>query len=181
MKKFYRIALFSTLSLTVIFQAVTNYRLTKRMRDVQRETQALHMPFPPLQGRNALGESVSIDVWSSRQPALLLAFYPACPFCKENWSNWRALAARAAAKNVRVYYVNITPDPVSAQYCKQLQLPCEDVLNSVSVENILMYRLDRTPITEIIDRKGQLLYQVSGLLDQPAMDRLEFYLSIAVL
>ena len=44
-----------------------------------------------------------------------------------------------------------------------------------------MYRLDRTPITEIIDRKGQLLYQVSGLLDKPAMERLEFFLTIAAL
>jgi len=181
MKKVYLIALFSTLTLTVIFQAVTNHRLYKRLSEVQREVQALHMPFPPLQGRNPLGASVSIDVWSSRQPALLLAFYPACPFCKENWPTWKTLAAKAASKNVHVYYVNITPDPVSTQYCTRLGIPCEDVLNSVSVENILMYRLDRTPITEIIDRKGQLLYQVSGPLDRPAMERLEFYLSMAAL
>lgn len=44
-----------------------------------------------------------------------------------------------------------------------------------------MYRLDRTPITEIIDRKGQLLYQVSGLLDKVAMERLDSYLTIASL
>ena len=181
MKKLYLIALFSTLALTVAFQAIANQKLYLRLRDTQREVQALHQPFPALQGTNPMGVPVTVDARNSRNPALLLAFYPACPFCKANWPNWKALAAGAARKNVHVYYVNITPDPVSAEYCTRLQIPCEDVLNSVSTENILMYRLDRTPITEIIDHKGQLLYQVSGLLDQPAMDRLEFYLSIAKL
>lgn len=181
MKRLYPIALFATLVLTVVFQAITNQRLYNRLRDAQREAQALHRPFPPLKGTNALGAAAAYDFSGSHTPALLLGFYPACPFCKENWPNWKVLAAAAAAKGIHVYYINVTPDPVSTRYCVQLQIPCADVLNSVSPENILMYRLDRTPITEIIDRKGQLLFQVSGLLDRTGMERLESFLTIASL
>lgn len=181
MKRLYLIALFATLALTVVFQAVSNFRLYNRLRDAQREVQALHRPFPALKGTNALGVPVTYDFAGSHTPALLLGFYPACPFCQENWPNWKALAADAAAKGIHVYYVNVTPDPVSTQYCAKLQISCADVLNSVSSQNILMYRLDRTPITEIIDRKGQLLFQVSGLLDKTAMGSLESFLTIASL
>lgn len=181
MKRLYLIALFTTLALTVVFQGVTNHRLYNRLRDAQREVQALHRPFPPLKGTNALGTAVTYDFAGSHKPALLLGFYPACPFCQENWPNWKVLAAAAAAKGIHVYYINVTPDPVSTRYCDRVQIPCQDVLNSVSPENILMYRLDRTPITEIIDRKGQLLFQVSGLLDRTAMERLQSFLTIASL
>jgi Redoxin len=181
MKRFYLAALFATLALTVVFEAVTNHRLYNKLRDAQREVQSLHRPFPPLRGTTALGVPVAFDFAGKHSPALLLGFYPACPYCQENWPNWKAIAAKAAEKGIRVYYVNVTPDPVSTRYCAKVQIPCEDVLNSVSAENILMYRLDRTPITEIIDRKGQLLYQVSGLLDKAAMERLDSYLTIASL
>lgn len=181
MKRLYLIALFTTLVLTVVFQALTNFRLFNRLRDAQRELQALHRPFPPLKGTNALGVPVVYDFAGSHTPALVLGFYPACPFCQENWPNWRALATAAAARGIHVYYVNVTPDPVSTRYCARVGIPGEDVLNSVSSENILMYRLDRTPITEIIDRKGQLLFQVSGLLDRTAMEHLKSSLMIASL
>jgi hypothetical protein len=181
MKRLYLIALFTTLALTVIFQAITNHRLYNKLRDARREVQALHRPFPPLQATNALGAAVTCDFAASHTPALLLGFYPACPFCQENWPNWKVLAAAAAAKGIHVYYINVTPDPVSTRYCAKLQIPCQDVLNSVSSESILMYRLDLTPISEIIDRKGQLLFQVSGLLDRTGMERLESFLSIAAL
>ncbi|MGO9242468.1 MAG: peroxiredoxin family protein [Bryobacteraceae bacterium] len=181
MKRFFAVALIVTLALTVVFQAVTNHRLYSKLRDAKRELPALHRPFPPLRGTTPLGLPVAFDFAGTQTPAVLLAFYPECPYCQQNWPNWKAIAARAEAKGIRVYYVNVTPDPVSSRYCAKLEIPCGDVLNSVSSENILMYRLDRTPITEIIDSKGQLLYQVSGLLDKTAMERLESFLTIAAL
>jgi len=181
MRRLYLIAIFTTLALTLVFQTITNHRLYNRLRDAQREVQALHRPFPPLKGTNALGAAAAYDFAGSHTAALLLGFYPACPFCQENWPNWKVLTAEAESKGIRVYYINVTPDPVSTQYCVRLQIPCADVLNAVSPETILMYRLDRTPITEIIDRKGQLLFQVSGLLDRTGMERLEAFLTIASL
>jgi hypothetical protein len=181
MKRIYVAAVVVTLACTAVFQAITNYRLYNKLRDVQREVLSLHRPFPPLRGTTALGMPVSFDFAATHSAALLLGFYPACPYCQENWPNWKAIAAQAAAKGIRVYYVNVTPDPVSRRFCAKVQIPCEDVINSVSSENILMYRLDRTPITEIIDAKGQLLYQVSGLLDKTAMERVESFLTIASL
>ncbi len=181
MKRLFSVALIVTLALTVLFQAVTNHRLYNKLRDARRELPALHRPFPPLRGTTGLGLPASFDFAGAHSPALLLAFYPACQYCQENWPNWKAIAARAAAHGMRVYYVNVTPDPVSSRYCAQVQISCADVLNSVSSDDILMYRLDRTPITEIIDGKGQLLYQVSGVLDKTAMERLESFLAIAAL
>src|SRR5271157_2042938 len=136
MKRVYLVALAAVLALTVVFQTIANFRLYNRLRDAQREVKSLHRPFPPLQGTNALGFPVSYDFALLHQPALLLGFYPACPYCQANWPNWKALAATAAAKGIHVYYVNVTPDPVSARYCARQQIPCEAVLNSVSSENI---------------------------------------------
>src|SRR5271157_1080084 len=103
MKRLYLIALFSTLALTVVFQAVTNSRLYNKLRDAQREGRALNVAFPPLKGTTPLGVPVVHDFTRSDSPTLVLGFYPACPFCQENWPNWKAIAAKAAAKGIRVY------------------------------------------------------------------------------
>lgn len=102
------------------------------------------------------------------EPSFLFVFSSQCSYCDKNWPQWDRLRVLARSRSIRTVYANVG-QPLEPAYIKLHGIDSRLVVQDISTESKLIYRLDATPMTFLFDGQGKLITAHVGALDAKAL------------
>lgn len=131
----------------------------------------LNVPLQaPMSGTSLSGSPLAIDfrradsTTGRHQAKILFVLSPECRFCAANWTNWHQLLKdRGGDARWEPVIVNTGP-PLDADYLRRHEIGTFAVLQSVSPQSAVNYKLFSTPRTIVIDAEGRARGAWEGIL-----------------
>lgn len=155
-------------TLLVIALAVDNRRLSKRYEELLRvATEARPgMYVPTFEGVTIDGDTLTIGEARPGHRQLLFFLTTTCPYCRASIPAWNELAATAPA-DVTVAAVALDSASLVEAYRRErgLEVP---VLVVTDRRLGALYRVNRVPLTMLLDDAGRVLLARIGELSDPA-------------
>ena len=127
--------------------------------------------LPILPGRNAAGESLSVDPSASGQ-FLLLLFDPFCRACDENWPRWKDLLNHEETKYKRAVLFVSTSQIVPREYVENHEMQGSLILAGLADDLTNEFHLRRSPQT-ILVRRGRIVRSWGGVLSKTDLSEIQ--------
>jgi hypothetical protein len=136
----------------------------------------LNVPLQaPMSGTSLSGSPLAIDFRQAdsatgrHHAKILFVLSPECRFCAANWPNWHQLLKdRGGDARWEPVIVNIGP-PLDADYLQRHEIGTFAVLQSISPQSAVDYKLFSTPRTIVIDTEGRARGAWEGALGPKQM------------
>lgn len=132
---------------------------------------------PALAGTDLDGKDFTLDYGKDPRKAVMFIFSPRCGICTKNMANWKAISQRLDRNSYRIVAVSIVPEGVK-EYINQQRLTNVPVIAEVDPKSRVSYEMNVTPITLLIDSKGQVEKVWVGLLLPEEQTEVEQVLSL---
>jgi peroxiredoxin len=165
--------------------AVMNVMLLKQNRDAKAAiSKASSSPVlspgrsvPPLHGKTAAGDDMTISYGVDKRKTVLLVFSPGCGFCAENMPSWKRIVSSIDSNAFRMVAVSIVKDG-AAQYLKS-----NDLLNIPSITDLdpgarVRYGMNITPETILIGSDGNVEKVWAGLIQDDDKQEIMDFLGV---
>jgi peroxiredoxin len=165
--------------------AVMNVMLLKQNRDAKsaiRKSSSSPIlspghPVPPLHGKTAAGDEMTISYGVDKRKTVLLIFSPGCGFCAENMPNWKRIVSSIDSRAFRIVAVSIVKDG-AAQYLKT-----NDLVNIPSITELdpgarVRYGMNITPETILIGSDGNVEKVWAGLIQDDDKQEIMDFLGV---
>jgi peroxiredoxin len=124
-----------------------------------------------LDGADLRGSPLRVQ-YDDKRRTLLVAFTAECPFCTNNWPNWRRLFDQARAANVRIVGVDLN-GTATPEFLAERGLKESPVFTRLDYRSGMSYKLQAVPTTMLIDVDGRVQHKWEGVLPEKQMRALE--------
>jgi hypothetical protein len=123
--------------------------------------------LPPLAGVDLNGKSIVVDS-KNEIPTVLFVFSPSCSVCLKNWQNWDSILSSESRSRWRPVFIDAGGN-ANSDFLQTHGLPRYAVVEDVTKETFLSYRLFSTPQTIVLSRDGKVNFIWGGALSHGAM------------
>ena len=163
----------------LLVSTVVNAIMIRENRKLTAQTASLRSQLmvstgsmlPALKGVNLGGKPIVVDSKDAEHPTVVFVFSPTCGVCLKNWPNWNSILESQAKSGWRPVFVNVGSH-ASPDFLRSHGLEHYSVVEDVTNDTLLSYRLFHTPQTIVLNRRGEVEYIWDGALSPASMNSL---------
>jgi len=129
-----------------------------------------------LHGLTISGQDVRLDLAARESGTLLLVLSPVCPYCGDNFHNWRDILRLVPSD--QVIWADVT-GRVDARYLASVAIPANSNVIRLYPEVRTLYDLNVTPTTLLLGPHGLVSWKWSGVMSDEEVKQLRGLLKSA--
>jgi peroxiredoxin len=133
------------------------------------QTWSVGEALPTIPLLSLTGERLALKAQGRNRPTLLYLFSPTCSICTQTIPDWKELADGAKRESVEVLGISML-DPVrTSRYVREQQIQWS-VYCVAGKDSVLALRVQRVPMTLLLDGTGRVAMTIQGRLNGEQKD-----------